>query len=106
MIIINTNNVICNNAIENNTCIHVRLQKRNARKCFTIIQGLNLDKDKSSELLKKLKVKFCCNGYIKDIEEFNGEVIQMTGDCRHNVKDFLINEFKLNENDIIIHGSE
>jgi translation initiation factor 1 len=105
MNIINVNNTISQSQFDAHKTIHIRLQKRNARKCFTIIQGLDNSKDDTITLLKKLKTKFCCAGYLKDIEEF-GEVIQMSGDNRNKIKEFLVTEYNINTADIIIHGYE
>jgi translation initiation factor SUI1 len=105
MLILNSN-INENKTIDNNTKIHIRFLKRTNRKSFTIIQGLKFDQEKTNIFIKKMKTKFCCAGYIKEMEEFNGEVIQFTGDFRTGIKDILINEYKFSAEDIIMHGFE
>lgn len=85
--------------------VHIRIQKRNGKKSITTIQGLATDLD-LKKLIKAFKKSFNTNGTIvKDVEV--GEVIQLQGDHRNNVKDFLI-RYKVyseqQENDIAIHG--
>jgi translation initiation factor 1 len=68
--------------------VHIRVQQRNGRKCLTTVQGI--DKGFSySKLLKDLKKEFCCNGnVVQDLEL--GQVIQLQGDQRKNVSQFLV----------------
>jgi translation initiation factor 1 len=106
MEIININVGDGSDVVNSHSKIHIRLQKRNARKSFTIIEGLKLDVDETTKFLKKMKIMFCCAGYLKNIDEFGGEVIQMSGDNRHKIKDFIIKEYKYNGDDISIHGFE
>jgi translation initiation factor 1 len=82
--------------------IHIRLQQRNGRKSLTTIQGLNstLDFEKINKALKK---EFCCNGCVIQDSEL-GIIIQLQGDQRNNITNFLVQEgialFKM----IKIHG--
>lgn len=81
--------------------IHIRKTQRNGRKCITTIEGLadELDIKKITKALKKV---FKCNGAIvKDENEL--EIIQLSGDQRNNVKDFLITEEIEKEETIIVH---
>jgi translation initiation factor 1 len=84
------------------TMIHIRVQKRNGRKCITTVQGLdpNLDLKKILRTMKKL---FCCNGSIETDPEF-GDVLQMSGDMRQNVCEFLMEELQVERASIKIHG--
>jgi len=105
MLIINANNN--DNLLNNsNNKIHIRLLKRTSRKSFTIIQGMNFDEEKTNSLIKKIKTKFCCAGFKKKMDEFNEEVIQLTGDFRIGARDFLVSEYKISLDDIILHGSD
>lgn len=45
-----------------------------------------------------------CNGAIIDDSEM-GQVIQLTGDQRQNVKEFLIDEEINDKESIMVHGS-
>ncbi len=81
--------------------IHIRKTQRNGRKCITTVEGLadELDIKKITKALKKV---FKCNGAIvKDENEL--EIIQLSGDQRNNVKDFLITEEIEKEETIIVH---
>jgi translation initiation factor 1 len=82
--------------------VHIRKTQRNARKCFTIIEGLadDLDLKKISKYLAK---KNQCSSTILDDEKF-GQVIKLTGDKRDDVKKFLIDEQICNEEQIHTHG--
>lgn len=81
--------------------IHLRKTQRNGRKCMTTVEGLadELDKKKITRALKRV---FKCNGAIVKDEKEN-EIIQLSGDQRENVKDFLIEQEIEKEEDVIIH---
>ena len=81
--------------------IHLRKTQRNGRKCMTTVEGLadELDKKKITRALKRV---FKCNGAIIKDEKEN-EIIQLSGDQRENVKDFLIEQEIEKEEDVIIH---
>ena len=81
--------------------IHIRKTQRNGRKCMTTIEGLadELDLKKITRALKRI---FKCNGAIvKDTDE--NKIIQLSGDQRENVKDFLVSEEIEKNDDVIIH---
>lgn len=81
--------------------IHLRKTQRNGRKCMTTVEGLadELDKKKITRALKRV---FKCNGAIVKDEKEN-EIIQLSGDQRNNVKDFLIEQEIEKEEDVVIH---
>lgn len=83
------------------TKVHIRIQQRNGMKSITTIQGL-LDVNFKDEL-KKMKKKFCCNGKISDDEEY-GTVIQLQGDQRRDIRDYLMNKHNYKADNIVIHG--
>ena len=107
----NHNEVILNNIdtdpfkteTNNQDIIHVRIQQRNGKKTLTTIQGLSKDLE-FKKLLKAFKKEFACNGCIIDHKEF-GEVIQLQGDQRENIKKFLINTDLSDEEHIKLHGA-
>ncbi|EDM06027.1 rCG33041, isoform CRA_a, partial [Rattus norvegicus] len=68
--------------------IHIRIQQRNGRKTLTTVQGIADDYDKK-KLVKAFKKKFACNGTVIEHPEY-GEVIQLQGDQRKNICQFLI----------------
>jgi translation initiation factor 1 len=86
--------------------IHIRVQQRNGRKCITTVQGLDDDLD-LKRICKAMKKSFNCNGSIDEDEDM-GEVIQLQGDQRHNVREWLIDQevvTKMEADDrIVIHG--
>ena len=73
---------------DDEAAVHIRVQQRNGRKSLTTVQGLpqRLDKKK---ILKALKKDFCCNGNVVEDPEL-GSVLQLQGDQRKNVSQFLV----------------
>ncbi|UJR37406.1 hypothetical protein I4U23_030111 [Adineta vaga] len=67
--------------------IHIRIQQRNGKKTLTTVQGIGEEFDKK-RLLRAFKKKFACNGTVVEHQEY-GEVIQLQGDQRTNVSQFL-----------------
>ncbi|GJE86909.1 translation initiation factor SUI1 [Phanerochaete sordida] len=81
--------------------IHIRVQQRNGRKTLTTLQGLPKEYD-AKKLLKAFKKEFACNGTLVDDEEA-GQVIQLQGDQRTKILNFLVEE-GLPKNTIKVHG--
>jgi len=81
--------------------IHIRIQQRNGRKTLTTLQGLPTEYD-SKKLLKAFKKEFACNGTLVDDEEA-GKVIQLQGDQRLKISNFLTEE-GIPKNTIKLHG--
>jgi translation initiation factor 1 len=65
----------------------ISLTERNGRKTLTTVQGLPKKFDQK-KILKVIKKKFACNGTIVTDAEM-GEVVQLQGDQRKDVQDFL-----------------
>lgn len=82
--------------------VHVRVQQRNGRKCITTLQGLADDLD-TKRILKAFKKNFSCNGAIVKDEEL-GEIIQLSGDQRTNIRDFLVDQQICTEAQVVLHG--
>jgi translation initiation factor 1 len=83
---------------------HIRLQKRNGRKSITTIVGLEQDLD-FRRLLKAFKKNFKCIGSLDVADNNDVLAIKLSGDQRENVKEFLLQEeIILDEECIIIHG--
>jgi translation initiation factor 1 len=85
--------------------IHIRIQQRNGRKTLTTIEGIPSKFD-LKKILKVIKKQFACNGTIVN-DEKAGDVIQLQGDQRNAVKDFLVDKDKGLEIDpktIKVHG--
>ena len=68
--------------------VHIRIQQRNGRKTLTTVQGITEKFDKK-KLVRAFKKEFACNGTVVEHDEY-GEVIQLQGDQRNNVCQFLI----------------
>ncbi|KAF1830170.1 translation initiation factor SU [Decorospora gaudefroyi] len=85
--------------------IHIRIQQRNGRKTLTTVQGLPKKFDQK-KILKVIKKKFACNGTIVSDAEM-GEVVQLQGDQRKDVQDFLTDKKEglgLDTKTIKVHG--
>ena len=80
--------------------IHIHLQQKRKSK-VTLIQGLDLDQAK--EILSPLKKLLCCNGAILE-DSTLGMVLQLTGDQRKKVAEYLFSVKSYNKKDIKIHG--
>jgi translation initiation factor SUI1 len=66
------------------------MTERNGRKTLTTVQGLPKKFDQK-KILKVIKKKFACNGTIVNDTEM-GEVIQLQGDQRKDVQEFLVDK--------------
>ena len=80
--------------------------ERNGRKTLTTVQGLPKKFDQK-KILKVIKKKFACNGTVVDTEGEMGEVIQLQGDQRKDVQDFLTDKkdgLGLEVKTIKVHG--
>ncbi|VFQ82538.1 unnamed protein product [Cuscuta campestris] len=82
--------------------VHIRIQQRNGKKSLTTVQGLK-EAFSYNKILKDLKKEFCCNGTVVQDPEL-GKVIQLQGDQRKNVSQFLVNAGILKKDQIKIHG--
>lgn len=84
--------------------IHIRIQQRNGRKTLTTVQGIP-PKFSRKKILAVVKKKFACNGTIVTDAEM-GEVIQLQGDQRKAMQEFLTAKdgLELDPNTIKIHG--
>ncbi|KAF0396052.1 eukaryotic translation initiation factor 1 [Gigaspora margarita] len=86
---------------EFNIFVDIRIQQRNGRKTLTTVQGLPSEYDQK-KLLKAFKKEFACNGTLVQDEEL-GQVIQLQGDQRIKVQNFLAEE-GIEKKLIKIHG--
>ncbi|XWS51863.1 hypothetical protein CRYUN_Cryun11dG0018500 [Craigia yunnanensis] len=82
--------------------VHIRIQQRNGKKSLTTVQGLKQDLS-YEKILKSLKKDFCCNGNVVNDKEL-GKIIQLQGDQRKNVSQFLVNAGIVKKDRIKIHG--
>ena len=83
--------------------VHIRVQQRNGRKCITHVQGLSQDTELDlKKILRTFKKTFNCNGSIQTDDEY-GKVLQMSGDQRTGVYEYLTEKKILKPNQIIKH---
>lgn len=80
----------------------IRNQQRNGRKSVTTVQGLPKGFD-LKKMVRALKKEFSCNGTLIDDPEY-GHIIQLQGDQRQAVKEFLEREAICGSDQIRIHG--
>jgi len=89
--------------------LHIRIQQRNGRKTLTTVQGIPPKFD-HKKILKKVKKQFACNGTIISAAESKGmgEVIQLQGDQRQAILEFLTDKEEglgLDKKTIKVHGA-
>eukprot|EP00892_Ulva_mutabilis_P009720 jgi/Ulvmu1/711/UM010_0083.1 len=82
--------------------VHIRIQQRNGRKSLTTVQGIKKSFD-YKKILKALKKEYCCNGTVVEDDEL-GQVIQVQGDQRKNIADFLTSNKIVKKDLIKVHG--
>ena len=96
--------------LETSTDIHIRIQQRNKRKCWTIVENLDkIDNDEKflDRVAKKFRKKFNCSAAVKKADknpDNPSKIIQLTGDNRENIKQFLIDEKIVDKDCIKMHG--
>ena len=66
------------------------------------MQGLAVDLDQK-KILRYIKKSFNCNGAVIE-DKKSGDVIQLQGDQRDNVKKFLTHENIVNTEEVKVHG--
>lgn len=88
--------------MEFDTQINIRVQKRNGRKTITTLEGLSDQYDKE-KMIKVLKKTWGCNGTIINDPKL-GNILQLQGDQRIKLKEFLISERVADSSQIWIHG--
>ena len=86
--------------------LHVRIQKRNGKKCITTVEGFEEDLD-VKRICKAMRKQFSCNGNVVTNEENETDVLQLQGDQRENVRQWLLDNQVIERseaNRIVIHG--
>lgn len=84
---------------------HIRVQQRNGRKCITTLDGLEEDLD-LKRICRAMRNAFSCNGNVTSKED-GGDVIQLQGDQRENIKQWLLDMEIILKNEvdrIVVHG--
>uniref|UniRef100_A0A915L758 SUI1 domain-containing protein n=1 Tax=Romanomermis culicivorax TaxID=13658 RepID=A0A915L758_ROMCU len=82
--------------------IHIRIQQRTGRKTITTVQGIATEYD-LKKIVRYLKKEYNCNGTVVEHPEY-GEVIQLTGDQRQNIREFLVKVGIVKEENCKVHG--
>ncbi|CAG0880555.1 unnamed protein product [Cyprideis torosa] len=82
--------------------VHVRIQQRNGRKTLTTVQGLSVEYD-LRKIVRACKKEFACNGTVVDHPEY-GEVLQLQGDQRENICQFLTKMGLVTQDQLKVHG--
>merc|ERR1712243_430974 len=82
--------------------VHIRIQQRNGRKTITTLQGIE-EKYDQKKLAKAFKKEFNCNGTVVEDEQY-GEVIQLSGDQRNNIQQFLVDCGICKKDCLVVHG--
>lgn len=82
--------------------VHIRIQQRNNRKTLTTIQGLSSEYD-LKKIVRSCKKEFACNGTVVEHPEY-GEVLQLQGDQRTKICDWLVAIGLAKQDQIKVHG--
>eukprot|EP01129_Flabellula_baltica_P003916 TRINITY_DN13658_c0_g1_i1.p1 TRINITY_DN13658_c0_g1~~TRINITY_DN13658_c0_g1_i1.p1 ORF type:complete len:118 (-),score=25.06 TRINITY_DN13658_c0_g1_i1:37-369(-) len=83
--------------------VHIRAQQRNARKWITSCAGLDQSLN-FKRVLRALRKLNSCNGNI--VKDKNlGNILQLQGDHRHDIYDFLVATKLVPAEKITIHGT-
>ena len=89
---------------ENQLEVHIKIQQRNGRKCITFVEGLNFidktDPDFMEKISKQFRKSFNCASTFKKAEN----IIQLQGDHRQKIKEYLVNHKLIEADKIKIHG--
>lgn len=80
--------------------VHLRIQKRNGKKCITTLEGLS--KEIATDLAKQIRKVLATNGTVLDTEE--GFIVQVQGDKRMDLQKYLIDKKITLKEFIKIHG--
>ncbi|KAG5682046.1 hypothetical protein PVAND_011436 [Polypedilum vanderplanki] len=82
--------------------VHIRIQQRNGRKTLTTVQGLSSNYD-LKKIVRTCKKEFACNGTVIEHPEY-GEVLQLQGDQRENICQFLTKMGLVKQEQLKVHG--
>jgi len=82
--------------------VHIRIQQRNGRKTLTTVQGLSSEYD-LKKIVRVCKKEFACNGTVVEHPEY-GEVLQLQGDQRENICQWLTKTGLAKPQQLKVHG--
>lgn len=87
--------------------IHIRITQRNGRKCITTVEHLDkFDENPKfvDKITKYLRKQLSCGATVKDEKDGTGKVIQLSGDHREKISQFLVEKEICKKDDIKVHG--
>lgn len=82
--------------------VHIRIQQRSGRKTLTTVQGLSAEYD-LKKIVRACKKEFACNGTVVEHAEY-GEVLQLQGDQRENICQWLTKSGLAKPEQLKVHG--
>lgn len=92
------------NEFSQNLKIHIRVKKRNAKKCITLIEGLSRFQPDMKNMQKRLSSTLNCSCTLKKDSDTGDKYLQLSGDNRDKIKDLFISNNICSEKNIVIHG--
>ena len=84
--------------------IHLWIQQRGGQKKLTTVVGLMESMEVLSKMAKSLSKRLSCSVVVKVDDTTQSPILRSTGDFRKKIKKFLIDEYKYNTDQIIVHG--
>ena len=93
----------CRKKIVKNTIVHIRVFQRKTRKYVTSIEGLAKDLN-LKKINRYMSKEFCCNGTVVEDDDTGNKIIQLQGNQKQNVFNFLVDEKICDKTNIKIHG--
>ena len=86
--------------------LHIRVQQRNGKKSITTVEGFDDDLD-VKRICKAMRKMFNCNGNVIHDKEKEIDILQLQGDQRDNVKDWILAQQIIPKSEvdrIVVHG--
>lgn len=94
------------NLLSKNKVVHIKHQQKNRKKSITFLEDIENISDNPKEIEKMIKYfrgKLCCSVTLKK-KEGEKPFIEFFGDHREAIKEFLVKEKFVEEDNIKIHG--
>lgn len=85
-------------AFTHNVNIHIRIKQRNGKKVITVIENLDKLQLDLKKIAQQLRKQFHCASVVKN------NVIELQGDHRVGIKQFIIDENIVDSKYIMLHG--
>ena len=91
------------NEFSHDAKIHIRIKKRNAKKCITTIEGFTNFEENFRSFKSHLSSNLNCSCSIM-YDDKNEMYFQLSGDKRDDIKQLLLQNNICGENSIVVHG--